>query len=285
MEANTPAASAAKVALVIRHDFRQHHSDNIPALEKLYGARFSHIYHLVPVVRGFAPVAGEIAGNVIPLHGDPRRYGEFIAQGSRHYFRAEYTHYFFIHCDFVLCAGINQDNFLDSLNLDEEGAAFLSDLYRLHQRPDWVHTAQAFAFRAPGSPFPAYEEALQKFAAHGLATAPVGLTPLLLRRGYAAPRADSMPQKITSALRWLKMVLRRLRHVLTWPAGERKLAYPLVGGDTGLVVVPASGVREFCRYCEAFAELDLSVAIALPSALALSCKKIVTHKDVGEAGN
>ena len=75
-------------------------------------------------------------------------------------------------------------------------------------------------------------------------------------------------------------MLRRARGLLTWPAGERQLAYPLVGGYPDLVVVPAAHIEEFCRYCAALAEVQLFVAIAMPTALALSCAKINTHEDI-----
>jgi len=59
----------SSVALIVVYNHHPH-ADNIPAVERIYGARFSSIYHLVPCARGFAPVAGEHSGaNIIPVHG------------------------------------------------------------------------------------------------------------------------------------------------------------------------------------------------------------------------
>jgi len=271
------------VALIIIYNHHQH-AGNIPALEKIYGGGFSHIYHLVPVMPGFAPLAHEVGSNVIPVHGRSYCFQGYIAQGLRHYFREEYTHYLFIHDDLLLNPGLNEENFREYLELDEEDTAFLSDFYTLHQRLEWIYTAEAYAFKGQVAPLPPYEEALEKFLAHGLAIRPVSLYWLLLAWGYYVHPADSFSQKIALLLLWLKTVLRRLVCSLTWPAGKRRLAYPLVGGYSDIVVVPAGNIKDVCRYCEAFAALNLFVATALPTAMVLSCKKINTHQTIRMQG-
>ena len=274
---------SAKVALVIIYNHHQH-ADNIPLLEKLYGKRFSHIWHLVPVMPGFAPVADEIGANVIAVQGRSFDFEGWIAQGLRHYFREEHTHYFFIHDDLVLNPAIDENNFRDYFELHEADTAFLSDFYTLHQRPEWIYGPEAYAFPASVDALPEYAESLKRLGAHGLDIQPVSFNRLLLSHGYYVHPAASFAEKRVLLHEWLKLVLWRLRRVLVWPAGKRKLPYPLVGGYADIAVVPAGCLREFCRYCEVFAARRLFVAIALPSALALSCKKINTHDHIARRG-
>ncbi len=274
---------SGKVALIIIYNHHQH-ADNIPLLEKMYRARFPDIYHLVPVMRGFAPSADLLGGNVIPVRGKSFHFHGYMAQGLRHYFREEYTHYIFIHDDLVLNPGINEDNFRDYLKLEREDTAFLSNFYVLHQRLEWIYTPDAYAYEGRVEPLPAYDEALEKFSAHGLNIKPLSFNWSLLFRGHYVPPAGSFLQKMVSPLRWLKVVLRRLQRLLTWSPNKRKLAYPLVGGFSDMVVVPAASITDFCRYCEAFVAPKLFVLIAVPTALALSCRKVNTHDDIRMRG-
>ncbi len=274
---------SGNVALIIIYNHHQH-ADNIPVLEKMYGERFSHIYHLVPTMPGFAPVAHEIGPNVISVHGRSYCFQGWMAQGLPQYFREEYTHYFFIHDDLILNPGFNENNFREYLELDEEDTAFLADLYVLHQRLEWDFALEAWSFKGRVDPLPAYEEALKRFSAHGLAIKPISFYWSLLTHGYYVHPADSFCQQFVVLREWLKIVLQRLERLVTWPASKRTLAYPLVGGYSDIVVIPAGNIKEFCRYCEALAALNLFVATAVPTALALSCKKINTHKNILRRG-
>jgi len=272
---------SGKTALIVIYNHHPH-AENIPVVENIYGERFSDIYHLVPVAPGFAPVAREGGPNVIGVHGKSFYFHGWMAQGLRHYFRDEYTHYFFIHDDLILNPAINEDNFREHLKLKRDDTAFTTNFYALHQRLEWDYAPQAWRFKGRIEPLPSCEEALKRFAAHGLEIRPLSLHRSLLARGVYMPRPAgySLRQKLAAPLRRLKLVLRRLRRLAAWPADERKLAYPLVGGYPDLAVVPAGSIKEFCRYCAAFAEARLFVAIAMPTALALSCKKINTHEDI-----
>ncbi len=280
-----------KAALVIIYDYHQHHVDYIPQQEKAYGGRFSDIYHLVPALPGFAPSADlELIGaNVIPVHGKPYRFQGYIAQGLQRYFREEYTHYLFIHYRLIWNARISQDSFCDHLRLDGD-TAFFPEFSPLHQTLDWAHTSEAYAFRLrsgeDAASLPAYEQALGKFAAHGLEIKPVSFHWRLLLRGhYAPPRppANALLQPVIAPLRWARMVFRRLKRLATWSPSGRELAYPLVGGFSDALVVPAINVAEFCRYCGAFADANLPATIALPTAVALSCDKVSTRKNIADA--
>jgi len=269
----------SEVALIVVYNHHPH-ADNIPAVERIYGARFSDIYHLVPCAHGFAPVAGAHGGaNIIPVRGKSWHFHGWFAQGLRRYFRSEYAHYFFIHDDLILNPAIDERNFRAHLNLQGD-TAFITNFYTLHQRLEWNYAPEAYRFGGRVDGLPPVAQARQRFAAHGLALGPVALNRRLFTRGvYAPPRETPTSARLKTPLRHLEMLLRRARRLLWWPA-PRRLAYPLVGGYPDLAVVPASSIEEFCRYCAAFAESKLFVAIAMPTALALACERINTHADI-----
>ena len=274
----------AKVALIVVYNHHPH-ADNIPVVERLYGARFSDIYHLVPCARGFAPVATDGDGpNIIPVHGKSWHFHGWFAQGLRRYFRARYTHYFFIHDDLLLNPAIDENNFREHLNLQLDDTAFTTNFYTLHQRLEWNYAPEAYRFRGRIAPLPAVDEARRRFAAHGLRTGRVGFNRRLFARGVYVPppppAAARSVARLKTPLRYLTLLLRRARRLLLWPAASRQLAYPLVGGYPDLAVVPAARIEEFCKYCAAFADAKLFVAIAMPTALALSCANINTHEDI-----
>ena len=176
-----------KVALIVVYNHHPH-ADNIPVVERLYGARFSDIYHLVPCARGFAPVAGELGGaRVIPVHGKSWHFHGWFAQGLQTYFREQYTHYFFIHDDLILNPAINENNFREHLNLARDDTAFTTNFYTLHQRLEWNYAPEAYRFKGRVEPLPPFDKALEKFAAHGLSIGPVALNRRLFTRGVYLP--------------------------------------------------------------------------------------------------
>jgi len=58
------------------------------------------------------------------------------------------------------------------------------------------------------------------------------------------------------------------------------LSYPIVGSYSDICVVSSDAIKEFCHYCGVFAATRLFVEMALPTALVLSAKKIVTEKEL-----
>ena len=59
-----------------------------------------------------------------------------------------------------------------------------------------------------------------------------------------------------------------------------QLAYPLVGGYSDIFLITADVMDKFVLYCGAFAATRLFVEIAIPTAMALACKKIQFDKDI-----
>lgn len=62
------------------------------------------------------------------------------------------------------------------------------------------------------------------------------------------------------------------------------ISYPLVGSYSDICVVSAEDIKQFCHYCGVFAATRLFVEIALPTALVLSAKKIITENELDFQG-
>ncbi len=288
-----------KVALIILYHGAEH-AGNIPVLEKYYGGNFSHIWHLVP---DLAPSSPEAAPNVISVEGAHVLFHGWIAQGLRHYFRDDYTHYFFIQDDLLLNPVINEENFAEYLGLDDKDCSFFPQLTSLYELPPWkLDFRRSCSFRASTPSLPTYAEAVEKFSAHGFSTR---LTPYYMHLARYIPyrlKVMFMPDRLgefvapvdllethTRTRRWPVRLRGRLKKMLslaisfvrliTIPPASRKLAYPMVKGISDVLVVSATDIKTFCGYCEAFAALKLHVETGLPTALVLTAKKINTQEN------
>jgi hypothetical protein len=63
-----------------------------------------------------------------------------------------------------------------------------------------------------------------------------------------------------------------------------KTNFPIAGGYSDILLVDSNSIVEFCHYCGVFASTKLFVELAIPTALILSAKKIVTEKDISLRG-
>ena len=58
----------------------------------------------------------------------------------------------------------------------------------------------------------------------------------------------------------------------------------MIGGYSDIFLISSDTIKEFCHYCGVFAVTKLFVEIALPTALVLSAKELITEKDIDLAG-
>ncbi|MEN6338310.1 MAG: hypothetical protein ABFE01_28985 [Phycisphaerales bacterium] len=246
-------------ALVIVYNHR--YEKNIDILERIYASRFSHIYHLMPFYEGTKP-------NVIPVYDNSHRFQGYMAQGLRDYFDERDLHYLFVADDLLLNPILDEHSYAEHLRLTPE-ASFLPEFVTLHEVDHpWPRTVEAYQYRVnkPGAEvrneLPSYDEAAEAFKQHGLELKPLEFAkafwPQLTFRGRT------------------HQLLRRIKHRLKGVTYD--LSYPLVGSYSDFVVVSAESIRQFCRYCGAFAATDLFVELAVPTAMVLSCKRLVTEK-------
>jgi len=252
--------------------FNHRYDRNIPVLRKIYSPRFSHLYFLVPFYAGNDP-------DVIPVYESSYYFQSFFAQGYDRFFREEFTHYIFLGDDCLLNPAIDESNFFRQTGLQED-SGFIPDLIEFHKLKniEWGDTNRAIDFfhNREGAEvqkeLPSREEALQRFAAHGITISPL-------------TRQNIFGNKKIPLIRGWRAELRRQFFLrVKWKQyrknGKIELPYPVVASYSDLLVVNKESIRQFCHYCGVMASIGLFVEIAIPTALLLSSRKIMQEKDL-----
>ncbi|SMM99361.1 hypothetical protein SPONL_547 [uncultured Candidatus Thioglobus sp.] len=251
-----------KVALIIIYNHR--YDENIEILERIYHDRFSHIYHLMPFYQGQK-------NNVIPIYESSYYFQGYIAQGLKHYFKEEYSHYFFIADDLLLNPIINENNYTKHLQLDSD-SCFLDGFVDLHEENFWAWTTRAVHWDMDCSSagaeikhqLPSYDQALRHFKKFNLSIKPIGF-----KQVYGSG--------LISYRRMLKQWAKQPKQL---PKTHYHLPYPMVCSYSDMVVVSAGSIEKFAHYCGVFAAGELFVELALPTSLVLSTEKIITNKNL-----
>ncbi|MDR0799670.1 MAG: hypothetical protein LBN18_07930 [Dysgonamonadaceae bacterium] len=262
-----------KVVLVVIYNHK--YEKNIELIEKLYKNRFSWIYHLMPFYSGDRP-------NVIPVYENSVYFQGYVAQGFQKFYQPEATHYFFVADDMILNPEINETNYREFFHLNES-QSFISDFFNLYEYLDWPHIHEAFIFKPTyhhleiKGELPDYQEVEKKLIQNGALNRPIKEEPgLKWKQLYPKVIKNIFCKKNRVWLaHWLSDSIRRKRYTLS---------YPLAASYSDIFIVSAQTVRPFCHYCGVFAALRLFVEIALPTALALSAKGVVTEKELSLKG-
>jgi len=262
----------SKVALIIIYNHC--YTNNIPTLESIYNKKFDDVFHLIPFYQGNDH-------NVIPVYGNSHYFQGYIAQGYKYFKNTSYNHYLFISDDLILNPKINADNYNDILKIDA-ASSFLPGFIKLHEVDSRWHGgkhAYCFSKNKPGlevqGMLPDHISAIKKFKTHS-----IDIKPLTFNQIWNKPESlgDIMHIINHDKLYPIRQVLSKLTGI------KYKLPYPLIGGYSDICAVSGETIKQFCHYCGIFSALDLFVEIALPSAMALSAKRIVTEKDIALAG-
>lgn len=132
---------SCKVCLLIIYNHR--YDDNIEKLEKIYGSRFSDIYHIVPFYDG-------IKKNVIPVFECSFRFEGYVAQAMGH-IEKSYEHYLFVADDAILNPTIYEGNYKDWFGLTDQ-SAFITFTESLRKRRGWAINRRFM------DPFPKFEK-------------------------------------------------------------------------------------------------------------------------------
>ena len=264
---NQPAATA--LVLIYNHRFEA----NIDRLETIYSGRFSRLVHVVPFYRGSRE-------NVLTVYESSHHFAGFFAQAYARLSALQADHYIVCGDDVILNPGINEGNVTSILRLGAN-CAYIKAIRSIADVPlRWPHAAGALAslVRNTGVEWsreiPSAEAAEAAFLAHGVSRGHFSVRQL--RHGLG-PK-----QTVKLAFYFLKRLARK------WNGDSSRLAefpYPLANAYSDFFTVPRGSVAEFCHLCGVFAAMDLFVEVAIPTALLLSCGRIVQEKDIGWRGH
>jgi hypothetical protein len=254
--------------------FNHAYPDNIPALRRIYGGRFSRIVFLLPNRRVPDPACFTAYRGSYTFQGLVADAREFLlAQGA--------DVYVFAADDLILNPALTEDTVAGSLRLGEQDGfvpefKFLAG--RRHGadgRPgpespgrDWPWTRRVLSRFDPRHPMlgsgvegylaelPDRETAIRAFRQYGEPLLSVEIPPLP-RRG-----------------------LRRLLSGLDRPSAH-ELPLPLAYGISDLFAVRRSRLDRLAHYLGILASLDLFVEVAVPTALILAAERVVTADEAG----
>lgn len=268
------------LVIVFNHKFDR----NIEMLERLYSPRFEHIYFLVPFYTGDNP-------RVIPVYESSYYFQGYFAQGLKTFYRAEFTHYFFIGDDLMLNPAVNERNYAQLMGLNET-TSYLPDLKALHESAPsltlpgtdltaetyWNHTFQGVPFFTNRSgtearlELPPRDEALQRLAIYG-----VHPRPLTYHNVFGPLKLPRSVRETTDTAKnlWTYYVSWRRFKVSGHP-NQLELEYPLGYSYSDITVVSAQVIKPFCHLCGVFSAMGLFVEMAVPTALMLSGGPIQT---------
>lgn len=265
-----------KIALIIIYNHR--YDKNIEILEKIYKERFSNIYHLIPFYNGHKD-------NVIPVYENSYYFQGYVAQGFKHFFKEEYTHYLFIADDLLLNPEINEGNYITEFQLNRN-TCFLTSFINLSDIPInkyWPRVNEAFYYKInqlgieASNELPSYDKALQAFLQFDLKNEALVFDQIwnirsLFRQGI----------KFSKAKKYVKWVILLLKS--NFKTRKYYLSYPLLGSYSDIFVVSSKTIERFSHYCGVFAATHLHAELAIPTALVLTSEAIKTEQDLEKRG-
>jgi hypothetical protein len=215
--------------------------------------------------------------NVIPVYDNSYYFEGYVAQGYKCFCVKNITHYFFIADDMIINPAINENNYADFFNLDEE-TCFIPALTDFPRDEFWGWHRYATYFNPfdkknertrgveLGGFLPKATEAMEILKKWGIQNRPYSL------KMYTKSLLNESPyRRIKTFLKdWI---------ICRMPFGKMP-NYPLTSSYSDIFIVSQSDMAKFAHLCGCFASARLFVEIAIPTALALSAKKIITEKQL-----
>jgi len=256
------------IALVIIYNHR--FDQNIPKLNKIYGERFSQIYHLVPFYDGDLP-------NVIPVYESSFYFQAYVGVAWSKLKSKGFEEFIFIGDDLILNPSINEQNINDVLKL-KIGDAFLPWYWGSFaeipmEYPNFLPAWNAFSQKKHlkqhainwQDALPPYIEAKNILEKNGFDTGKI--TRKNLKGYYHSYKYNYFKSRLKKYIQLLY-------------TNKRLPPYPIVAGYADFFVIPESDMEKCVEMMEVFRMMRLWVEFAIPTALLLCCKNVVTEKNI-----
>jgi len=260
------STGTACLVIIFNHKYDQ----NIERLEKLYADKFKHIFFLVPFYTGTKE-------NVIPVYESSFYFQGYIAQGFKHFYKPEFTHYFFIGDDLILNPALDEKSYASLLDIDDQ-TSFIPEIRQFDTDHRWLNKKLGISIyqNRRGSEgmkeMPPVEEALQSLARHNIHTKDITYNHIFGKPEYWKYPVQTAINFYLYYWQWRK--LKTTNH------SQLRLSYPVVYGYSDIAIVAAESIQRFVHFCGILAAQGLFIEIALPTALLLSANKVITHDDM-----
>ncbi len=254
-----------KVCLIVL--FNHRYDKNIERLEEMYRNRFSSRFYLMPFYDGNRE-------NVIPVYENSHQFQGYLAQGFSRFYDESYEHYFIVADDMIINPEINEENYQEYFKLGE-GTGYITDLYPLSEwSGGFERLENAMLVRAVHKGVNCLEELPDPEKAFACAKEK-GFGSFRFPKKMVFNSTFSYNYRYWSSRSRIHLLARVLLGITD------RLDYPYMCAYSDIFIVSGSAVREFCRICGVFAAARLHVETALPTALMLAEKRILTNADLG----
>lgn len=274
------------LVVIYNHNYAQ----NIPIINKIYAGRFASIKHVIPFAQDDF--------NVIGVFESSYQFSGYIAQAYSRIVSNEFARYMFVADDVLLSPVITEETLESKFGV----GAYIDDLSVVNSSDlkswKWAMAAE-MNFRNGGNAcegmrfLPTYEEACALVSAHGLspedapseeyytmalsaaAIDPDGCYRIRIPRSFKQEFRHRHPLSYWGRKLWG----RGLDERDFFPQSRR--LYPFLRSWSDIVIVPADKLRQFAFYCGVFASMRVFAEMAIPTALAFVCPKIITRRKLG----
>ncbi len=251
-----------KVALIII--FNSRYEKNIPKLRKIYANRFSHIHFVIPFYK-----EKKKNNEIITVYESGYYFENMVAYTWDAIENEKYDFCFFIPDDMILNPEINEDNFVEYFEIDEK-TAFIDKYKSMSQMtlewPFHQYCLAKYCFeRFKGVNYK--NEIPEGTTAYKIAEKQ-GWEELREPLKYPFFRNGWKGDNFRCILKYPKWSIDAMR-------GKFTFGYPLLQGFSDIFIIPQKYMKKFAKYCGAFGAMNLHVEIAIPTAIMLSCEKVV----------
>lgn len=241
--------------------FNHRYDKNIDVLDRIYRGRFKAIYYIVPFYDGTRK-------DVIPVYESSYQFSGYVAQ-AKYFIKEKYSHYLFIADDLLLNPYITERNYCEWFHIGEKDA-FISNATAIGDMKMWGFEARSLnAFDS----FTRYtgvnwENEIMKDKIAFQIMEKKGYTNFYIDMDHFSH--EKIRKKIGLVGKFPKTIFRFLRQ------RGLLLPYPVLGGYSDIFIVLECHMDKFAHYCGVFAAIRLFVEMSIPTALMLTCDKVVT---------
>jgi len=266
--------------------YNHNYERNIPIVKRIYKGRFSHVYQVMPFYRGSDP-------EVICVYESSFQFNGYLSQAIKKLPVKKFTHILVVADDMVLNPVLNESNIVEYLRIGYD-ACFITNIEPLTEKRvlDWTYGISTIThfnandnsceWRKQLPPIDKARACFDKMGCNWRECISVRMLNWLKYFVYGT-RSNPWHQRFLPP-RWF---FKRLLHItnkvnlneLRLDTG--KLTYPIAYGFSDFLVVPTQYIDDFCHYSGVLAATNTFVECAIPTALILSCAKVVTCTSAG----
>lgn len=273
-----------EVALCIL--FNHNYEKNLPKLDAIYKNRFKNLFYIMPFYQGERE-------DVIAVYENSYHFQGYIANALDKIKSDKYDHYLIIGDDLLINPQLNENNYKEFFEVTTE-EAFIPGIFLMNDAtekgpyrpsaPYWAYIKDAvqFKIKQPGIEvnrfLPSAEEAKELIERHGYTYTDKAPAQLFYRKPLLK---FNNKKELRQNLYSLGRFFLNIKFIVS---SKWRITYPMVGSYSDCVLIPNKYVKPFIKYCGIFTALRLFVEVAIPTALAFACPKIVMEKIMKNKG-